>query len=973
MADLFEDEQKLVFKLNKVAFHNSCKSNMVSIDFFENTHLSGSNGAGKSAKLNAIQVGFLPHCNFKDVKKKYYFISSKGNHYSDEESYEFHFPEMNSFIIYEFSNPHGTFCQIIYRGKLDLSIERAFVPMSLDDIYDWFWTFAENDEIGVPARITLKGLLEKIKDTKGSVVIKTTKDAKRYLYNGNILEKEGVYSIANVHDTKITNLLDLFKVTADASRLTPCMIKKTINSLIESSYINNTTDRLDFRPAELLSAFEQLEHDQKIINNKRNNEHHFHSITTSFNQLASLSTRLNNEFHMYYQNAKRLHDDAKSNESKIKLEIDSESTRLSKIQEEGRALDQKWRETDTILTEKKADNAKKKPDVKAYNELLFGDDSDLFFYHGDINKIDAALQDNINSNKKLLKNYQNFDKATAELLKERKEFDQLLQRESEIRTQLENIDNLLMANSQIKNPQTLASINSAMTAIKDNFEAHEIEILNNFSDLFQIKENKIYLKGTLFGSLRDIEFSKERLHYELDDIIISKDKLTESISNLERILGGDTLVEKARIQEELDASEKDLRLIRRVSSWIDEYNEKETDINELKEKVEIEKAKHKAHQDSYRKAKKKKEALSEDAIVFENDRKKYHDITYRLENLIKDEAYQYDSFKCGMTTVLDNVNPDIVYEMRRLFIDINGQRDGIRQSLIELVNNEIIKDENASLMRSTPNYMDLFKDLYSKLEIIYSTLDSDEEVLQNSMRSHADITLSMAKAIEHHKNHYVNYVGRLNKNLAEFKLSNIDGVRLKLDINPKVTDFIETIESLGVAGHDISESINKGLFAIIKDFIEDMNLSNQKNMALTGDQLVSAINIEYLVGGKWSNKDGSNGTSLTSSVMLLSLFIEELCGKTSTLSIPINLDETNNVDYSNMENICQFMKSKDLILFSASPDLPLGSDNIFKKFINFDDAVVSEPERLLSMDNKTTYHYQMGGFFDIEPLKELEA
>ena len=127
------------------------------------------------------------------------------------------------------------------------------------------------------------------------------------------------------------------------------------------------------------------------------------------------------------------------------------------------------------------------------------------------------------------------------------------------------------------------------------------------------------------------------------------------------------------------------------------------------------------------------------------------------------------------------------------------------------------------------------------------------------------------------------------------------------------------------------------------------------------------IELEYKFDGEWDKKEGSNGTSLTSSVMLLSLFIQQLLGSQYILSIPLNLDETSNVDFVNMKNICDFVKERHLILFSASPDLPLGADDVFKKFINLDDSEIFDPELLVSKDFKTTYHYSMGGMF--EPIQ----
>jgi len=98
---------------------------------------------------------------------------------------------------------------------------------------------------------------------------------------------------------------------------------------------------------------------------------------------------------------------------------------------------------------------------------------------------------------------------------------------------------------------------------------------------------------------------------------------------------------------------------------------------------------------------------------------------------------------------------------------------------------------------------------------------------------------------------------------------------------------------------------------------------------------------------------------LTSSAMLLSLFIQEMMGKDYSLMIPLNVDETSNLDFANLENIYQFIQDRNLVLFSASPDIPLCADDIFERFINLDDTDIFDDEKLVSEEFRSTYHYQL--------------
>jgi len=217
---IFESNEKILFKLTKAAFHNSCGSNFVTLDFYENTHLSGTNGVGKSSKLNAIQIGYLPHNNFKGVEKNFYFVS-KGKPYVASKVYEYHFPDLNSYIIYEFQNPHGTFCQIIYRGKEELSIERAFVPLTLDEIYDWFWIFEKDDELGKPTHLGYQQLIEKI-----TQIIQALKQQGRSI----LIIEHHMNFVRKVSDTVL--FLDDKKITLEG---TPDEVLE--NSMVKENYL----------------------------------------------------------------------------------------------------------------------------------------------------------------------------------------------------------------------------------------------------------------------------------------------------------------------------------------------------------------------------------------------------------------------------------------------------------------------------------------------------------------------------------------------------------------------------------------------------------------------------------------------------------------------------------------------------------------------------------------------------------------
>jgi hypothetical protein len=290
---------------------------------------------------------------------------------------------------------------------------------------------------------------------------------------------------------------------------------------------------------------------------------------------------------------------------------------------------------------------------------------------------------------------------------------------------------------------------------------------------------------------------------------------------------------------------------------------------------------------------------------------------------------------------------------------VDKEKEVILKGLTLLVNNEIIEDQNSELMTSSPSFNLLYKGLYANCQSIYESLEDDEQQLNELAKAHGKVTLDLTKTLSHQISHFKNYVKRLTKDLNTFKLSNVDAMRLELEIEPAVTAFIESINALGVGVDDALNVIEKGLFSQVRKFVKSMGVESQDEFVLTGIKLVKSLRLEYKMKGKWEKKSGSTGTALTSSAMLLSLFIQEMMGKDYSLMIPLNVDETSNLDFANLENIYQFIQDRNLVLFSASPDIPLCADDIFERFINLDDTDIFDEEKLVSEEFRSTYHYQL--------------
>jgi len=959
-TELLSIDDQLCYQLRKIMFHNSAAANCFSLETDKNTLLNGTNGKGKTSKLNAIQIGFLPHTTFKSSDKKFYFVDSEGEHFSDQDCFYYHFPDSNSVIAYEFKNTYGVFTQLVYRGAAPLTIERAFLPVSMDDIYDWFWVFSKNDELGTPTKITYQQLISKIKAVKGHRFSKTVQENKKVMFNRTLVDEDSArFSIAPITENKIDNLIDVFKLAVNATSINDKLIKKTVVSLIESTYINNTRDKTDFSPTQLLEKFDSLEKDRLVLNNRKNFEDYYKSICNAFNELKTVSDQLDHDFIQLESSTKHFIKNKMAEIQALEDEKKLKETKRDSFELKATKLQSSYDQKTGALNAKSTQVNRRKPKVEQYQALLFGEDSDLILFNGDAEHIEKYWQDYLDGVKEELKPYENM----VETEKKREQFkDELIEYETEIsglKAALSSNSQLLIRNSKLSHPEILLTVNSAFGLTSDNFTDKQISYLNQFCNLFEIKENQVFLGEIPFGPLpEETTFSRQDIEKKLEAKEQAKRKVLEDIAKLDKVLSANWQQSYEELVTSRDRTKKDLKLLREVAPYYEEHladlrglEEEQNHNIALSEQITIIKTQAKEHNEIIKSIQGKLDSLNSMKTSAES-------IESKLNSLKTIEKYKPKS-ELQSADAIDPPHQGHLQNVESLFKRVTEAKGAILKGLNILVTNNIVEDANSLLMNSSPSFNSIYKGLFADCQAIYESLEDDERQLNELAKAHGQVTLDLTKTLSHQISHFENYIKRLTKELNTFKLSNIDAMRLELTIEPGVTAFIESVNSLGVGADDALNVIEKGLFNQVRKFLTSMEIQNKDEFVLTGLKLVKSVRLEYQMNGKWEKKSGSTGTSLTSSAMLLSLFIQEMMGKDYSLTIPLNIDETSNLDFSNLENIYQFIQDRNLILFSASPDIPLCADEIFECFINLDDTDVFDETKLVSDEFRSTYHYQL--------------
>ena len=956
--------EQQVYRLKKAAYHNSANCNFVSFDFTKDIHIAGRNNLGKTAKLNGLQIGYLPHTTFKGASKKFNFDEG----YAEETSYDFYFPETNSFIIFEFENPHGTFCQIVYKGAGELAIERAFVSLPYDEILDWFWSFEAGDQIGLPTRITRKELVDTIKAVPGHKIVKTARDAKGIMYNGSLTDfSQGKFSIASVNEKRIENIQDILKLSSNASAIDSAMLKKVVVSLLHTNYQDNKRDVVKYDPVTLMEQFEKIKNDKETLTKKKNFIGSYNLIKIAFSTMyQEVSDQI------YACNFRtQLIDALIEKTSKEVSENDKLQYKQHEIVEKTKTTGIGFK-NEMVGAEKESDAFKKtlskyinKKDN--YNKIMYGEDSGYGVYNGDFNRVLEEIDITINLNTESTKGLDNIiEEARLQ------QADRLDLKELELSKENEEKRLKSYENSFVRNPKVnfiankLVAINPAFASIQDCLTSENAETIIKFVSIFESKGNELVIGDVVFGKLRSSLKSIMEVERELDNLNSKIHRLKADINKRAKFLESNDPNQKETLRKELECVKREKAIINGYIGIKDFVDETEKDIIESDEKLKAAKDKHIICTAQYKSEKSELSNIKISGRVMKEKNNHYIAIGKSFKELTEKLGFTYEYMNAELPNDISDSDLSDESTVKIKLEGIKKYKQEIQKKLKEMVNNEIIEDDNSLLVKESFNYKELENDLVSKLDYVFQSIDTDEDELNKSFSRQAQLILDLSGDLGHYIGRYKSYVKKLNNELSNISLSSIDSIEIDVSYHPRVERFIQTIDSFGLSSDDAISSLDMGLEEQIRSFIFDMGLDKDRTMRIDINTLINTVSLKYTNENNFSTSKGSNGTSIITSVILISMFTREICGEDIAIIMPINVDEIGSVDWHNTMTVYNFIKSKGFCLFSASPTPPCSSVDLFDCIIPLEDFEFIDNPNVFLSKAKMTYHYTIGGTLNLK-------
>jgi len=266
--------EKDCYRINKLICVNSMKNICyIELDVTQNTVLYGDNNLGKTSILSTLKLHLLPEINFRDSKNKFAFVGSSGKPYNNQESRDYYFPSINSFLILEGENPFGPYVYILFRASEEqFGYARLVLPVSYQEIEHEFWdkNSSVNQNLGgINPDLSLKNVKSLVKKYNGRL-LRTVQEIRETLYTFNQLnEDKGRFCVIPMKEGGVKREIEAFRrllqFTFEINQGSPASLTNALATIIEGQK-KDQKDELDQNLRIIIDEYNDLNTEQdKII------------------------------------------------------------------------------------------------------------------------------------------------------------------------------------------------------------------------------------------------------------------------------------------------------------------------------------------------------------------------------------------------------------------------------------------------------------------------------------------------------------------------------------------------------------------------------------------------------------------------------------------------------------------------------------------------------------------------------------
>jgi|GEM_PF-675207 len=937
------------YQINKLICVNSMKNICyLELDVTCNTVLYGDNNLGKTSILSTLKLHLLPEINFRDSKHKFAFFGSSGKAYNNQESRDFYFPSINSFLILEGQNPFGPYVYILFRASDEqFGYSRVVLPVSYAEIEHEFWdkNTASNHQLGgINNQLSLKRVKSLVKQYGGRL-LRTTQEIRETIYTFNQLnEEKGRFCIIPMKEGGIGREIEAFRrllqFTFEINQGSPASLTSALATIIEGQK-KSKKDELEQNLHAIIDEYKELNTEQEKITCLKNTVDYYQRIKKSY---ANAQQGLDVASALYWQIKQSLSEQQQvlaEQEEQIHPEYElliheilpDEKEKLQRFKDQKQALKSAC---DQLIGYLKPEEKK----VKRIKFLL--EDEFAFVEQNEIEELLQEAKEQLQADLDSLASEASFAEELQNKISRKKTLEKRL---VQLEQQLENGENSLLYQVSSQAASVLKTINPNFDQLNsDNageFLESDIQRINAFCELFEAKNEHLFFKAQDFiQPVVEFDPQQQQLKWQQDKNQVEKElnrlkhRIEQDSGEYHKLTPESLAAQKLEKQNELKQTNDDLALIINRDKINQDFQDNSLQLEQQQEQLEalqreLDACKEQLdiYQAQKQQLKQQVEALKTQKTTFlqmDNQLKRYKGYETQFNPAENIESLELDN---ELMLDLEKQVDLFLYALRQTEQTIH---DLVFKEKLEFLDIESVYRQDKSIAELGP--------LVEQLSAEYDNIESYEKHLQVLVRKHNKIVGTKVSELEQNNQLISDFRRKLDASFKGIRISDLDEIHVKLKLDPRFDELLADIQSENVDFyHDnlISADFYDKLNAFCGQFFVSLN---GKSETLTLEGLIKEVLYEYRIEGQEhrTTSSQSNGTNAIINSTFLTILLKELIQPNIILALPVVFDEIANLDYQNMLSVVEVVKNNHFSLFSATPTENLQLNNALGNFINLD-------------------------------------
>jgi len=863
--------------LNKIIIINSELYSKASIQIGQSSsiQIAAENNVGKSSFINTLNFLYITdkkEMRFEDNKT----LSDSMNHYFEN--------SLHSFIVFEiFKN--GYFC-ILVKATPENTIEYYKITGAYDEQH--FFDFNENQGFR-PLKWEEIGKNLTLQNPTSSPQKLTNEDFYNLVYNTNKAKNPVVVLSRTAKRNRRSfsnNFTDIYRNLIGTSTINEKAFKKAL--LVASNLENESLDVLSGTSFDKIDEFERKKiHLENLIAVKKQFEN-LKLLNDEFISLEAILGKLKHTFlkkfdEITYQLSDKIRDSSELSisirtlKTKIDVNLKKERDELfkRKITDENEAK---------RLKECNEGIDKKIDEIKEYEPT-----TDNLLYQG----LKGKYEENNRKLTKIISQINQLERSKFTRKELEYSIEKLIREISDKEGAVRRFDKLLYQkisdNNKIRN-RVYTYLRSEVAELDESKIQNNISNANDLLTFFdgQINVSEVVLKKP--PSIDEYKHTISVLKKELSektsqlDVLKNREKVESEVEQLRRkISKNQQLIEKIENKPDLRQElARNLEKIKKLNQIITETNGEITDKDEEIKKTEIA-------------LNLKKNELENCKSQLNEYKKQYQDISD------KDDIYEIEEkVDISFDNIKDNFN-----KKYNNFSKIKEKRKDLKD------------DSNRRLNKDIRDIKSFIREVNEEIQNIPQT----EKVINSllNMLSHeiGNPTHTFLSKFDDFKGFvYKNY----NRKLAEYPISNIQEVKVKIEENEDLVEDLRLIANLKLLGGlDFENSIDASKEALKRQIsmrtgkrgfkLEDLFKINVEITKVTGKKEVIDL----------SRQVQSRGTNIILKLYLFLNIIKELVQSSPDNKVVIYVDELDAIGAKNVKHLIKFCKINHFVPIFAAP------------------------------------------------------